>query len=51
MVHMPNSLNSYQMFTQANTSKAENELKFRPAYDLRKAIKNMSIYIKENEEN
>jgi UDP-glucose 4-epimerase len=41
IIHIPNPLKSYQMFTQADTSKTENELNFRPDYDLRKAIKDM----------
>ena len=34
IVHVPNPLKSYQMFTQADMSKTGNELKFRPEYDL-----------------
>ena len=41
IVHVPNPLKSYQMFTQADMSKTGNELKFRPEYDLIKAIEDM----------
>lgn len=48
IVHVPNPLKSYQMFTQADMSKTKNELKFRPAYDLRKAIEDMFNQYKGN---
>lgn len=41
IVHVPNPLKSYQMFTQADMSKTERELGFKPEYDLRKAIEKM----------
>ena len=41
IVHVPNPLKSYQMFTQADMSKSERELGFKPEFDLRKDIENM----------
>ena len=41
IVHVPNPFKSYQMFTQADMAKSERELKFRPEYDLKKAIDEM----------
>lgn len=41
IVHVPNPLKSYQMFTQADISKTEKELGFKPEFDLRKAIEKM----------
>ena len=36
--HVPNPFKSYQMFTQADMTKSERELKFKPEYDLRRAV-------------
>ena len=41
IVHVPNPLRSYQMFTQADMSKSQRELGFKPEFDLKKAIENM----------
>ena len=41
IVHIPNPLNSYQMFTQADMYKTKKDLGFEPEYDLRKAIREM----------
>ena len=41
IVHIPNPLKSYQMFTQADMTKSFKELNFRPENDLRKAINKM----------
>ena len=41
IVHVPNPFRSYQMFTQANMTKSERELKFRPEYDLKGAVDKM----------
>ena len=41
IMHVPNPFKSYQMFTQADMAKSERELKFRPEYDLKKAIDEM----------
>jgi len=41
IVHIPNPLKSYQMFTQTNISKARRDLKFQPHYDLKSAITEM----------
>jgi len=38
-VYVPNPLKSYQMFTQADISKAKNDLGFEPIYDIRKGVK------------
>ncbi|MGC8848803.1 MAG: NAD-dependent epimerase/dehydratase family protein, partial [Conexivisphaera sp.] len=37
-LYVPNPLRSYQMFTQADTSKARRELGFEAAYDLRAGV-------------
>jgi UDP-glucose 4-epimerase len=39
--YMPNPLKNYQHFTQADISKAKNELGFEPEFDLRLGIKKM----------
>ncbi len=41
IVHVPNPLRSYQMFTQADMTKSEMELKFRAQYNLQNAIEDM----------
>ncbi len=41
IVHVPNPFKSYQMFTQADMTKSERELKFRPEYDLKGAVDKM----------
>ena len=41
IVHVPNPFKSYQMFTQADMTKSEGELKFRPEYDLKGAVDKM----------
>jgi UDP-glucose 4-epimerase len=41
IVHVPNPFKSYQMFTQADMTKSEKELKFTAKYTLRKAIEDM----------
>ena len=41
IVHVPNPLKSYQMFTQADMSKSERELGFKPEFDLRRAVEKM----------
>ena len=37
--HVENPLKSYQLFTQADTTKLKNDLRFKPEYDLEKGIK------------
>lgn len=41
IVHVPNPFKSYQIFTQADMTKSEKELKFRPEYDPKRAINKM----------
>jgi UDP-glucose 4-epimerase len=41
IVHVPNPFKSYQMFTQADMTKSEKELKFKPKFTLSKAIEDM----------
>ena len=41
IVHVDNPFRNYQMFTQANMTKTFRELRFRPLYDLKSAIKEM----------
>lgn len=41
IVHVPNPFKSYQMFTQADMTKSEKELKFKAEYTLRRAIEDM----------
>jgi len=41
IVHVPNPFKSYQMFTQADMTKSERELKFKPEYDLKGAVDKM----------
>ena len=49
IVHVPNPLKSYQMFTQADMSKSERELGFKPEFDLRRAVEKMfQKYMAEN---
>ena len=51
IVHIPNPLKSYQMFTQADMTKSFKELNFRPENDLRKAINKMyQQYLSSKEE-
>ena len=40
-MHVKNPFKNYQMFTQADMKKTFEELKFRPSYDLKKAIGEM----------
>ena len=42
IVHVDNPFRNYQMFTQADMRKAFRELQFKPSYDLKTAIKEMS---------
>jgi UDP-glucose 4-epimerase len=41
ILHIPNPLRSYQMFTQADMTKTRRDLGFMPKYDLRSAIQEM----------
>jgi UDP-glucose 4-epimerase len=41
IVHVPNPFKSYQMFTQADMTKSEKELKFKAEHTLRSAIEDM----------
>ena len=41
IVQVPNPFKSYQMFTQADMTKSEKELKFKPKFTLSKAIEDM----------
>jgi UDP-glucose 4-epimerase len=41
--YTPNSLKSYQMFTQADISKTARELGFAPEYDIRKGVMEMIL--------
>lgn len=41
IIHIPNPLKSYQMFTCADMKKTENNLHFKPEYDLRSGISEM----------
>ena len=42
IVHVENPFKNYQMFTQADIRKTFRELRFKPSYDLKSAIKEMS---------
>ena len=41
IVHVPNPLKSYQMFTQADMSKTEKQLNFKAKYDVRMGIRDI----------
>ena len=41
ITHIKNPFKNYQMFTQADMNKTFGELRFRPSYDLRRAIGEM----------
>ena len=41
IVHVKNPFKNYQMFTQADMTKTISDLRFKAAYDLKKAIKEM----------
>ena len=41
IVHVKNPFRNYQMFTQADMTKTNSELRFKAAYDLKKSIKEM----------
>ena len=41
IVHVKNPFKNYQMFTQADMTKTNSELRFKASYDLKKSIKEM----------
>ena len=41
ITHVKNPFKNYQMFTQSDMTKTNSELKFKPAYSLKKAIAEM----------
>ncbi len=43
IIHIPNPLKSYQMFTQADLTKTSRDLQFTPQYSIKNALKEMMM--------